>query len=603
MRKHGRKLITAAALIVAAVAPGRSTAQVAAAPDYYIKGSDTLFDIMTASINAAKSKGVLPTTSPTLIYDGTGSGNAENEMKSTSGTAAGRLGVQSIGPMSRNFRPATATQFPSWAPTVQNIVALDAAVVITKNSSTRCKNIALPLLASDATKANPNTAGLPISFGTTGSGYDQMLEVILSGPDGSGSVAACSDPRRVQAIADFAACNGLPSLNHFYRRDDNSGTTDTFKDKIMRGGAGGRFCNGAALGVLGGNKAHPNLNNQDNDPIRKPCDVSSASRVQVSCTDISTGLACNSSAATCTQGFITALSENDPGQSDITLTIGGRIAADPTGATVGFAGREAARAIAGAAGAFINTNPPSDALTRLDLYLLARRLFLQRGPANPLLDAGVDFNATNTSPPPAAGPAAGCTGAACGNQRINDNAALTSGLTCPDGSSNFCAGGGTTQRNLEDTLFAYMTDPGGSVSPDGAPGRCNTDPLVKQFGFITCLDDCLATPSGASNLCAKSPYAYPASPPATCLPVGFPTASGVVTWSTSAAATPLYGSFTAAAAGTCCSTGTAVAAGGTCAAANAGRAANFACSTANVQAECATGLVCTDIGGGTLTCQ
>jgi hypothetical protein len=601
MQKHGRKLITAAVLVIAAASPGRGLAQVANNPDYYIKGSDTLFDIMTASINAAKTKGVVPTASPTLIYDGTGSGNAENQMKSTAGTATGRLGVQSIGPMSRNFRPATATQFPSWAPSVQNIVALDAAVVITKNAASRCKNLALPLLATDSTKANQNTVGLPIAFGTTGSGYDQLLEVILSGPDGSGSVAACSDPRRVQAIADFAACNGLPSLSHFYRRDDNSGTTDTFKDKIMRNGAGGRFCNGAAVGVLGGNKAHPNLNNQDNDPIRKPCDVSSASRFQVSCTDISTGLACNSSATTCTQGFITALSENDPGISDITITIGSRIAADPTGATVGFAGREAARVIAGAAGAFINTNPPSDALTRLDLYLLARRLFLQRGPANPLLDAGVDFNATNTAPPPATGPAAGCVGAACGNQRVNNAAVGTSGLTCPDGSANFCAGGGTTQRGLEDTLFNYMTDPGGSASPDGAPGRCNTDPIVKTYGFITCLDDCLLTPAGGANLCSKSPYAYPASPPSACVPAGVQAAAGVSTWNGG----PLFGAFTVAS-GTCCSTGVAVA-GGSCPAANSGRGLNFACSTANAPAECGLNggvqMTCTDIGGGTLVCQ
>jgi hypothetical protein len=590
-------------LVIAVAVPGRGSAQVAANPNYYIKGSDTLFDIMTASINAAKAKGVLPTASPTLIYDGTGSGNAENEMKSTAGTVVGRLGVQSIGPMSRNFRPATATQFPSWAPTVQNIVALDAAVVITKNAATRCKNMTLPLLPADSTKALQNTAGLPITFGNTGSGYDQMLEVILSGPDGSGSVAACSDPRRVQAIADFAACNGLGALSHFYRRDDNSGTTDTFKDKIMRNGAGGRFCNGAAIGVLGGNKASPNLNNQDNDPIRKPCDVSSASRNQVTCTDSVTGALCNSAAATCTQGFITALSENDVGFSDITLTIGNRIASDPTGATVGFAGREAVNAIPGAAGAFVNTNPPSDTLTRQDLYLLARRLFLQRGPSNPLLDAGVDFNATNTAPPPTTGPAAGCVGAACGNQRVNNNAVLASGLTCPDGSANLCAGGGTTQRGLEDTLFNYMTDPGGIASPDGAPGRCNTDPIVKQFGFIPCLADCLATPTGSANLCSKSPYAYPASPPSACFPAGTQSAAGVSTWNGG----PLFGSIVSAAAATCCSTGTAVAAGGTCLAANAGRGLNFACSTAGVAAECGLNggvqMTCTDLGGGTLVCQ
>ena len=235
--------------------------------------------------------------------------------------------------------------------------------------------------------------------------------------------------------------------------------------------------------------------------------------------------------------------------------------------------------------------------------MLARRLFLQRGPANPLLDAGVDFNSTNTSPPPAAGPPAGCTGAACGNQRVNNNAVLTAGLTCPDGSANFCAGGGPTQRALEDTLFNYMTDPGGSASPDGAPGRCNTDPIVKQFGFIPCLDLCVDTPTGSANLCSKSPYANPASPPSACFPAGFQTAAGVVSWSASAAAAPLWAAVASGASGICCSNGAAPGTGGTCPAANAGRGLNFACSTPGVQAECATGTLCTDLGSGVVVCQ
>jgi hypothetical protein len=40
----------------------------------------------------------------------------------------------------------------------------------------------------------------------------------------------------------------------------------------------------------------------------------------------------------------------------------------------------------------------------------------------------------------------------------------------------------------------------------------------------------------------------------------------------------------------------------TCAAAT-GRALNSACSTNGVQAECATGSTCTDLGGGLLACQ
>src|SRR5262249_28452725 len=155
------------------------------------------------------------------------------------------------------------------------------------------------------------------------------------GVDGSGSAAACSSPKRVQAISDFSAAFGVPIVRHFYRRDDNSGTTDTFKDKINVG----RFCNGAAVGVLGTNKTHPNLNNQDLDPIRRPCDVSNPGvREQVACTDLSTGLSCNTNAPSCTQGLVTALSENDTSISDITVTIATRAGSDATGLTVGYAG-------------------------------------------------------------------------------------------------------------------------------------------------------------------------------------------------------------------------------------------------------------------------
>lgn len=606
-------------IVVLMAASGKASAQ-ATAP-FYLKGSDTLFDIATQSINKKVSKdqactaagtcpagmGILPPN--TLVYDGTGSGNGEGEMKSAVGGGA-KLGIQSIAPMSRNFRPAVVTQFPSWAPTVQNVLGLDAAVIVEKSVANRCKNLSLSQTvdAAGSPKANPNntalkfhcsvtTATLCLSnadcpsgetcgFGTTGAGYDQVLQVMLSGVDGSGSTAACADPRRVQAVADFAACNGIPAINHFYRRDDNSGTTDTFKDKINVG----RFCNGAGIGVLGTNKAHPNLNNQDLDPIRRPCDVSTASRLQVACTDLTTGLACNSTAATCTQGLVTALSENDPAFTDITLTIANRAANDPTGATAGYAGRASVElASSGTAPALINTNPPSNALVRLDAYMLSRRLWLQRGPSNPLLDASVDFNSTSTPPPPSSGPPAGCTGSACGNQRVNDNAGPSATLTCPDGSTTACTGGSTTQRNFEDVLFNYMTDPGGSASPDGAPGRCNTDPLMVQYGFLTCLDDCLATPSGVSNLCSKTPYLNLAAPPSACVPT-----SGQ--WQYQAVACT-------SATQICCSTGLACGTGLSCPAANSGRIQNSACSQAGVQAECATGLTCTDIGGGTLVCQ
>jgi hypothetical protein len=519
-RKFTRQVL-AAATCSAALAAGSASAQVAANPDYYLKGSDTWFEVMTDAIATAKAQGVLPTASPTLIYDGTGSGTAANQMKAVGGGGT-NLGVQSIGPMSRNFRPAEITQFPTWSPTVQNVGGLDAAVIL-RSDLASCVNRNLPLLPSDATKANPNNTALPFTFGQTGSGYDQILEVILSGVNGSGSIEACADPRRVQAVLDFAACNGVASVNHFYRRDDNSGTTDTFKDKV----AVTRFCNGAAIGQLTARAdGQFNLNNQDHDPIRRPCDVSSPTRSRTTCTDLSTGLICDSAAPSCTQGLVVALANGDPGFPDVTRTIGERVKADPTGQTFGYAGREAVRLPGGGTQAvFVNTNPPSDTLIRGDNYMLSRRLFLMRGPATPAFDvlaavAGANPPTLNASNQRLCNgvltPSGGC------NERVNDNANSTQ--KCPATSTNNCQGGGTAQRDLEDRLFAWMTDPDGSQS-NGLPGRCNLDPIMQAWGFLPCLDSCLDTP-GPENLCSKSPYPPVPSTPGACIPTTTPSVAG-----------------------------------------------------------------------------
>src|SRR5262249_24912398 len=113
----------------------------------------------------------------------------------------------------------------------------------------------------------------------------------------------------------------------------------------------------------------------------------------------------------------------------------------------------------------------------------------------------------------------------------------------------------------------------------------NIDPIVKQFGFITCSatvgDDHCGLP--ASNLCNKSPIAAPTGP----LSALFPTdiAAG-------GQAIPLKSHGT----GTTCSTQSCVSTGGACVAtacpAANGRPANSACS---VNSDCAAGLTCQDV--------
>jgi hypothetical protein len=512
----------------------------AAAQPWNVSGSDTLETIMIDAIAAAKAAGAI--ANPGLVYVGGGSGTAE--------TAMGN-GTQSIGPMSRNFGSTVLAAHPTWAPGIRNVVALDAGVLVTKNTTARCKNVSLPLDAIDPTKAAANVNVDPFNFGTLGSGYSQLAEIILSGEDGSGSVAACASPRRIQAIQDFAACQGVPTVDHFYRRDDNSGTTDTFKEKLIIR----RFCNGRARGVLGSNTTeptNPNLNNQDLDPVRRPCPApgtlpGGALRKRTTCTNLSTGLICAASdnpagceatgTCPCTQGVVVALSVGDNATDlvDVTTTIGSRVGADPTGQTFGFAGREAVR-LAGAptAGPFINTNSFSNAIVRLDAYMLSRRLFLQYGADITLADALRDAD--------------------------------------------------------EEKLFNYMTGDGSGDPQNGAPGRCIVDPIVASKGFIPCLDDCLTAPSGSSNLCSKLPFPPAASSTTNCIPAG--TGGSGTLWN--------YGTVACTAGSTCCSTGLACPASLVCPAV-ANLPVNSACSATS---QCASPLTCSDAFGiGTSICN
>jgi hypothetical protein len=584
---------------------------------FHLKGSDTLFDIISQAIVNARA-GNVP-GAKNLFYDGTGSGNAENQMKANA--AGGVLGVQSIGPMSRNFRPGSIDSLSagfapadgvtlsrqghaSWFPGVQNVVGLDAAVFVVKGSGqgSGCKNVTFNTFVDSGTgtgvtRASQNNASLPTAFGNGTAfnnlsptvNYSNLLMAVLGGVDGSGSLAACSDARRIEALQDLAGCMGVDHIEHIYRRDDNSGTTDTWKDRVIVTPSssdprypwvGGRFCNGQSIGGINGatnqtgicsvtrsnntckadadcpilsGTTHEtcqfNLNNQDFDPVRRGCIGPDGTHAPTSCTDMTTGLACQASDANpnCTQGLIVALSDTDSGSTDITNSIAARVRNDSLGQTVGYAGREAVKPGKGTKGFTINTTGFSDSNVRKEAYLLSRRLFVQ--------------NAVVAGQPTADAPTDTATGI---------------GIT----------GGGAAQISAEQNLFAYMTDPAGSQS-SGIPGRCNTDPVVSQFGFITCATACDTDVSTLSNnLCAKTPATAVPSPLGALIPNGSAGASG------SGGAKTI----SSTGAGATC-TGTAACIGGTCSAgacpAYAGRPSNAACTRSS---DCASG-VCTDVLG------
>src|SRR5262249_23702301 len=121
---------------------------------------------------------------------------------------------------------------------------------------------------------------------------------------------------------------------------------------------------------MGGTSRGPlNTNNADNDPIRRQC-VSGAAFSPTPCR------------ADSTLGLVVALSQADPGSSDVTVSIGKRASLDPNGQVVGYAGREAAFAVPGATKTNIHTIVPTVANVRVGVYDLSRRLFLQKGDLN-----------------------------------------------------------------------------------------------------------------------------------------------------------------------------------------------------------------------------
>ncbi len=498
-------------------------------PCYHLKGSDTLFDVMTEAIRQARNcyqyygAGYCPPgLAWDLFYEGTGSGNGERQL--IKATASG-IGVQSLAPMSRNFRPAiidplspdfvahtaanpTAIGHAAWGGIV---VGLDAVVFVVKGG-TALDDLDFPTFTDGSVptpfkKAVTNNAALATAFGDSGAfnnvastkNYSNIMSVVLSGVDGSGTIPACADPRRVQAIQDLSGLLGVSTLNHFFRSDDNSGTTDTIKDRIMvvpnRGEiatrylwTGGRFCSGTARGgtlnmahgalpQLGlcsvartttctvdancptGEKCWFNLNNQDFDPIRRPCTPADASRAPTSCTDMTTGRPCQASDgnANCTQGLIVALTDADPGSTDVTVSIGKRVGLS-AGDVMGYGGREAA-AQPGAKSLAINTVRAFDARVRDSLYLLARRLFIQ-----------------NSYSP-------------------YDN--LDDTPTC-DQTNLGVTGGGADQRTKEQDLWGHFLS-----------NSLFMDPIIRQFNFIRCA----STADGdypcneSNNLCCIWPTA------------------------------------------------------------------------------------------------
>jgi hypothetical protein len=437
MKKTTRTIFkTSLATSLAVVATG-SAAVMAAAPFTFV-GSDTLTEVVRDSIAQCPSSGTC--TAGALIYNNTGSGAAETALLAS-------VPSQRIAPMSRNFKGSVLTAHPNWTPQQQNIIGLDAAVVVEKNAASgfsKCPNLAAALDPSLPGHAQTNT----------------LLGLVLGGLNGNGDTASCSDPARLAAVDTLAACfGGISFIDHFYRRDDRSGTADTMKEKFRVS----RFCNGRGPGLVAG--LDNNMANDDVDPIRRDCIAADSTHAQTPCTLYPATTVCTAGTPNCTQGLVVSLSQADPGMPDITTSIARRIRLDPNNATVGFAGREGARQTGNAA-PNLNTFSPNNFNVRAAIYLASRRLFV------------------NFSDIPVGTGRAG-------------------GRTADD----------IAQDTQESALFTWMTDP-------VVGGRFNVDPILIAHGFLPCTDD-FSDPSGPNNLCSSAlPPPVAEVTPKQCIPPG-----------------------------------------------------------------------------------
>jgi hypothetical protein len=174
------------------------------------------------------------------------------------------------------------------------------------------------------------------------------------------------------------------------------------------------------------------------------------------------GSPCTAGTPECTQGLVVALSEADPNTSDVTVSLSRRVKNDS--ASVAFAGRQAVKQPQSPTnGVNINTISYAPQNIRLDQYMLSRRLYLMK---------------TDPTSDPA--------------------------------------------RNVqEEKLYDWATNPDNEV-----PGRCNMDPLMVQYGYVPCTDDC-SPPGGANSLCVKTPFAPAPEPVSACVPKWNPCTMGV----------------------------------------------------------------------------
>jgi hypothetical protein len=523
---------------------------------YNVEGSDTLTEVI---LNAITKSGA------NIHYNNIGSGQAEKNMVHDTVFAAYN-NYQGIGPMSRNFtgqvldpdcaakNPATCNPsanppapymgHANWAPTPKEVVGLDAGIVALFDKNGQCQNIGAQ--ADLVSPADQGTDKLNTLLSIVLSGYPESCEGVFSLENSTqctvkskATTKECASPTRLAALdwLSGSSCAGS-RIDHIYRRDDKSGTQDTFREHLQFD----RWCNGKSEGNNGAR--HSNLSNQDLDPIRRRCVASDyvpadsptqtttptqGARALTKCTYYPLATQCMSGDADitdptygtikCTQGLVVALSETDFGSKDITISIRNRVAAG-NGTMAGLAGMAVVEQGNNTVGTTINTNSFENDNIRSGGYMFSRRLFLQRAPfQSPTPPAGCTYGQT---PPEAA----------CGCPTSGIPATQNSWpscLRCPSGTVGtwpFCVVELYPRHSCEPWPMCQAVIVGGvQVMPHWVPdtdpfrnaeevrlyawltNRVNAYQIVKDAGFLPPLDDPTMPCNDPLNIaCVSAPY-------------------------------------------------------------------------------------------------
>lgn len=220
-----------------------------------------------------------------INYLGTGSGNGEGAM---AGTAVGH---QVTSPMSRFLQAGNTCKVNNGATAEGLVVALDGVTVAanTANSSgcggvaftkpitvTADRSVGAGFICPGCSAATPPAVYTPTAISASVGAWADYLRVLFMGVhhDAAQTRDCDSDVRR-ELVEHYTAlfegsCTGgsCTKLHHLWRRDDASGTTDTFTNLL--GGAINKLCNvGNTIPASTPNGFADFL---DNDPIRVPCD-------------------------------------------------------------------------------------------------------------------------------------------------------------------------------------------------------------------------------------------------------------------------------------------------------------------------------------------